>query len=481
MGGFYWIALLLLLTSIQCSEKPESQNDLILVDAQPEQNDKTLDDPIVVKSPKIYEPFHPTDQWQVVHGDQPIPAGLHVRMNFQTGVKEAKLMDGDDGSRFKKERGEENTGVKDKFDAQTNSHNGPNIVISEEQKPIQDFPSDNNKVYFTKNDLKNAMKDFRDKIGTNDINMEVDDEEQKRQESTKKKFRPIEEIRAELEDQMGWKIKSDFESMKDHLLAVLQDNVTDSLKMDTLDSLEDYVHQIDNARDLDKIDGYKVLNKLLNSSSDEIKEKAANVIAAAVQSNPAAQSAALSQGVLVSLLRLLSKDHVFLVRKKAFYALSALVRNHAEAQKEFVAQRGLEIVDQILEDKEAGKLRIKAMTLLYDLIVEQQGLIEEMIKKNKKKEGQQSPILNALTKHGWCEDLLPLLKIDDYDSKEKVLQAMTVSRDICRTVYDSSSVDQKLRNFRMEMKKAIESEEDEDFRGYLTNLKQMVDALLKGS
>ena len=71
--------------------------------------------------------------------------------------------------------------------------------------------------------------------------------------------------------------------MKDHLLAVLQDNVTDSLKMDTLDSLEDYVHQIDNARDLDKIDGYKVLNELLNSSSDEIKEKAANVIAAAVQ------------------------------------------------------------------------------------------------------------------------------------------------------------------------------------------------------
>ena len=92
-----------------------------------------------------------------------------------------------------------------------------------------------------------------------------------------------------------------------------------------------------------------------------------------------------------------------------------------------------------------------------------------------------SPILNALTKHGWCEDLLPLLKIDDYDSKEKVLQAMTVSRDICRTVYDSSSVDQKLRNFRMEMKKAIESEEDDDFQGYLTNLKQMVDALLEGS
>ena len=35
-----------------------------------------------------------------VFAGQAIPAGLHVRMNLETGLKEAKLMDGDDGSRY---------------------------------------------------------------------------------------------------------------------------------------------------------------------------------------------------------------------------------------------------------------------------------------------------------------------------------------------------------------------------------------------
>ena len=46
------------------------------------------------------EPFIPTKEWQIVKEGQSIPAGLHVRMNFQTHLKEAKLMDGDDGERF---------------------------------------------------------------------------------------------------------------------------------------------------------------------------------------------------------------------------------------------------------------------------------------------------------------------------------------------------------------------------------------------
>ena len=31
---------------------------------------------------------------------QAIPSGLHVRMNLQTGQKEAKLMDGDNGLKY---------------------------------------------------------------------------------------------------------------------------------------------------------------------------------------------------------------------------------------------------------------------------------------------------------------------------------------------------------------------------------------------
>lgn len=39
------------------------------------------------------EVFIPTTEWQVVKEGQSIPKGLHVRMNLQTGLKEAKLMD----------------------------------------------------------------------------------------------------------------------------------------------------------------------------------------------------------------------------------------------------------------------------------------------------------------------------------------------------------------------------------------------------
>ncbi|KAK8114419.1 hypothetical protein PG999_006488 [Apiospora kogelbergensis] len=38
--------------------------------------------------PKV---FSPTDEFQIVHDDQDLPSGLHVRMNIWTGVKEAKL------------------------------------------------------------------------------------------------------------------------------------------------------------------------------------------------------------------------------------------------------------------------------------------------------------------------------------------------------------------------------------------------------
>ena len=38
-------------------------------------------------------PFIPTKEWQVVDDGQSIPPGLHVRINFETGVKEAKLLD----------------------------------------------------------------------------------------------------------------------------------------------------------------------------------------------------------------------------------------------------------------------------------------------------------------------------------------------------------------------------------------------------
>jgi nucleotide exchange factor SIL1 len=37
--------------------------------------------------------FIPTNEWQPIRKDQGIPRGLHVRLNVQTGEREAKLLD----------------------------------------------------------------------------------------------------------------------------------------------------------------------------------------------------------------------------------------------------------------------------------------------------------------------------------------------------------------------------------------------------
>ena len=78
--------------------------------------------------------FQPTADWQTIQPGQGIPPGLHVRMNLQTGKKEAKLMDGDDGSKY-----QSNKDTKQKF-----------ITID--------------KSVISKQHLKEALKDFRDKF-----------------------------------------------------------------------------------------------------------------------------------------------------------------------------------------------------------------------------------------------------------------------------------------------------------------------------
>ena len=115
------------------------------------------------------EPFIPTHEWQVVKENQAIPAGLHVRMNFQTGIKEAKILE--DDKKVKKQHDKDETidnkvkvGNQENVEVKT-----PKIIISKESEPISAFEKSDDKVYFTKSDLKEALNEFRDKVGTKDV------------------------------------------------------------------------------------------------------------------------------------------------------------------------------------------------------------------------------------------------------------------------------------------------------------------------
>ena len=83
------------------------------------------------------------------------------------------------------------------------------------------------------------------------------------------------------------------------------------------------------------------------------------------------QQAALKQGALPLLLRLLSNQEDMALRKKAMYSLSSLVRLFPLAQRDFLKLNGLEIFKMLFEETGSGTLAVKAITLLTDILTEQ--------------------------------------------------------------------------------------------------------------
>lgn len=72
-----------LLLSVYCQE-------LVFV-GDVDEEDSKVEEATVVEEPSR-ETFVPTNEWQEIKPGQAIPRGLHVRMDMQTGKKEARLM-----------------------------------------------------------------------------------------------------------------------------------------------------------------------------------------------------------------------------------------------------------------------------------------------------------------------------------------------------------------------------------------------------
>ena len=81
----------------------------------------------------------------------------------------------------------------------------------------------------------------------------------------------------------------------------------------------------------------------------------------------------------------------------------------------------------------------------------------------------------SLQEAGWCHLLVPMLTSDDYDSKEKVIQALAVSVQSCTKELKTESSLTELRNQLIGLDKSIIEEDDTDFKSYLSTLKQQLD------
>ncbi|KAK3095048.1 hypothetical protein FSP39_009660 [Pinctada imbricata] len=374
---------------------------------------------------KAFDVFYPTKEWQTIKKGQAIPAGLHVRMNFETGEREAKLMEGDDGMKYW-------------------SADGKQGIINTDKK------------HFSHDELKKALKEFK-------VN-QVDSEDQKRAEDVKKKFKKYEDLKKDMAD-IEMNIQTDGEIVTDLVKKLSNKDIDSSERATVLEDLEYYLHQIDNAVLFCDMGGMPLILQTLNSSEASVRSMSAFVLGSALQSNPKVQINAIEAGVVQHLIRVLSTDANGDVRKKALYAISSLIRHFPYAQKKFLEFGGFSALKSVFVDNLPMAVKIRVVTLLNDLLQEQIHVINQRSTNSEKHSQYQEimkPIQNAITDNGICDMIPTLLSKDDHDANEKVLLAMRSLWTPCWSVFQTYEGDlKKLSLFYLTLAK--DDKESTDF------------------
>ncbi|XP_077994210.1 hsp70-binding protein 1-like [Glandiceps talaboti] len=224
-------------------------------------------------------------------------------------------------------------------------------------------------------------------------------------------------------------------------------------KENALEYLQDLCDSMDNAKDLHKIGGMPILKQCLRDCNSEIRWRCADLLATMTQNNPYTQQVLLDDQFLPVLIELLEKDEAEMVRIKALYAISCLVRTYPNAQQEFVKLDGFSVLIRALQSG-IQKLQIKAAFMLKAMIVDnaefkdtlyQMGFIQQLVAliqtpHDASHEHLLSVLINLVTGHPGCikECQQPGLqlgetlrqKLKDLKDKEEYQEELEYSKEL---------------------------------------------------
>uniref|UniRef100_A0A8C0BGB1 Nucleotide exchange factor SIL1 n=1 Tax=Buteo japonicus TaxID=224669 RepID=A0A8C0BGB1_9AVES len=376
--------------------------------------------------PEDLEVFYPTHQWQTIRPGQAVPAGSHVRLNLQTGDREAKL---------------------GKVDVVSNS--------------------------FTAQELKKALAKMKENEKA---------ERKAHEEEVRKKFRPIEQLKEEFE-KLNMKMETDYEIMVKLISKFNSSASTLDEKVAALYDLEYYVHQVDNAKDFLSMGGLQLVIDGLNSTEAALKEHAAFVLGAALSSNPKVQIEAIEGGALQKLLVILATEQPLAVKKKALFALSSMLRHFPYAQQQFLKLGGLQVLRSLFRQKGMETLHVRVVTLLYDLIVEKVRSQEggDGTRPEKIQQYRQVKLVPAVVEQDWCVVVSNLLAMPEHDTREKVLKMVSVLMAFCKERYrGDQALSTTLGLLRSEYEElAAEEQREGDKEGYFKELLGSVNTIIQ--
>ncbi|XP_033122374.1 nucleotide exchange factor SIL1-like [Anneissia japonica] len=428
--------------------------------------------------------FQPTNEWQVIKPGQSIPRGLHVRMDFQTGIKEAKLLDPEDVQTDEINQVKVVADGEDTHVERVNSDGEVEESVDMEDEKMKYWKDGDhegmrmiNKDHFTQTELKEALKKF--KSGMDDVK---DKEEAKK---LQEKYRSYSELKKDFEA-MNVMVETDTEIMQRLVEQYKQKDASLQQRVNVLLELEYYVHQIDNAQNLESVGGFQILVDGLNDTELQIKEACAFVLGSAFQSNPKVQIQGLKEGAMSSLLRLMYNDQPMSVQKKALYAVSSLIRHFPHAQLKFVSHGGVVILSQLLQRETIDMLpiQIRAITLLNDLVNEHKSAqntydndSSDSVAKQRLEQYKKVNISKLIEEHG-CLVVRPLYS-SDHDVREKVLLAMKNLLVPCESHFKSQNLIDHLSEMKIEYEVLVKDELLEgETDGFFGSMLILVDTVL---
>ncbi|ODQ59399.1 hypothetical protein WICANDRAFT_63896 [Wickerhamomyces anomalus NRRL Y-366-8] len=152
--------------------------------------------------------------------------------------------------------------------------------------------------------------------------------------------------------------------MKQNIELIENPECDEDNKLTAFDNFEMLIENLDNANNIENLKLWPKLINLLDSENDEFKNLTSSIIGTSVQNNEKSQTDFLKypQG-FTKLISLAKSNKV--VRIKALYALSNLIRNNEQSYELFDQHKGWELLGPIITDKEAkDKVKLRSLSLL---------------------------------------------------------------------------------------------------------------------
>lgn len=338
--------------------------------------------------------FVATNEWQELLPGQGVPRGLHVRLNLETGKREAKLVDAAEAEDESMRSVVVDPSSKETTVTVSTDITGDVVVEEDEELLVADDAEEesdgaadvdeapdavdgvepnwnHDKIYEVLQALPEPPK--VDGLDLHDAHEKLSPAEFRKQIVTlwKKRQAELKEALESLQDDAKYLGKL-LEQFKD---AEQRGDLEGQLSV--LEVLEWEVQDLDKTHVFNFIGGFGILAEYLNSTNLPVRSSAAWVFGSAAKNYKDGQDWAIDAGSVPKLIDSLalevpSKDakDVLEVKKKALYALASIVRSNARGQRLFQLHSGPELLAGLFDGAHPDKLQLKTLLFVYDILAE---------------------------------------------------------------------------------------------------------------